>query len=652
MRKFKLFILLLNVVLLASCSFSIGGRDEESTNTDSTTDVNPGGSNGDDMTNVEDRWEGEIAINTELFKKAQKVRLSSFYTGADDKKEFYVNYFAPYNDTYTFKTNSNTTLELYSAKGVEIAKIAPSQTTAIKFLKDEIIHAVIKATSSSKAVAYDVTLDENNSLFPYDPQEMIDAEALLAQNKSTEKLSTTAAIEYVKREGGLYINCNNPEQITQQCLHKGLTRNDVSNKSVFFTFEHNNKAEYAVSQINGIFYYGYQVINRGTEDVYITVKNIGLHINGAGCWLGEKEWIDFYNTKFKVKGYNNYTQEQKNTFDIYYGFSNNYQDPNNQAITYRLPAGEYMYVMGGTTADAYKNINVLNTANIAVNNGVVQNNNVPVTGCSNGAVLFEVVGDNVEGVFYAYQDTAKISPSNKTLQGYVVNYTSQYPSDKHDYGNQYVGYDNCHGVVDAHFTWEFNSNTASGDLSVSFTNRYKSNVASQGTPYAEIGSTEHSYKGTHWVTHINPQQYNDAVGTDMTKYITVNSKGEQIVSDYDHYDGNGKLANIGNWMIDYMEHYTFVNHGNRRRIITVGFINSGSVAVLVRDKDGKLIEGTEQYTIVTKKASTVGGVYCAAVNDGFEYSVEVPANGYVQFVVEYNLLANAGGYVKHYAKLK
>ena len=41
--------------------------------------------------------------------------------------------------------------------------------------------------------------------------------------------------------------------------------------------------------------------------------------------------------------------------------------------------------------------------------------------------------------------------------------------------------------------------------------------------------------------------------------------GNPICIDSDHFDGLGYTANIGNWMIDYMENYTLVNHGNNER---------------------------------------------------------------------------------------
>lgn len=633
MKKLTLLFLVFSLLGFASCN-STNSEDEQITNPTESgekTEEPPVETIPDEKTSTK----GESDIETSLFLNAQTIRLSSFNTGAADKQELYVKQCAPYDDTYTIKTNSNTTVEFYDLEGYLIKTIKPSSRDTLELKKDEVVLSVIKATRSNNSVGYTVKLSENSSLFPYDPQPLVDADALLADSKKTANLTTTSAdIEYKKREGGLYINCNNPEQLTKHCLHNALTRNDVSNNSVFFTFEHNNSASTPSSRINGSFYYGYQVINRGTEDVYITVKNIGFHIDGPGCWLGEKEWIDFYNTKFEVKGYDNFTSDQIKTFNDYYGFSNTYTDPDNQAITYRLPAGEYIYVMGGTSDDAYNNINVFKTANYPV----------MVNGCSNGAVLFDVVGDNVEGIFYAYQDVNKIQADNKTLQGYVTNYEG----DPHNFGSQYVGYDNCQGVVDAHLTWEFNDKTPNGNLRVNYQKPTASSY-STGTAnaYNKLNVSMKWIKGqTHWATHINPINSSDAVGTDMTKYYTINSNGEDIVIDYEHLDGYGNLANIGNWMIDYMEHYTFVNHGDKDRKVEVGFNNGGSVAVLVRDSNGKLVEGTPQYTIVTNGGGGYAGIY-----DRFSYTITVPANGYVQFIVEYNLLANSYGYIKHYAKL-
>jgi hypothetical protein len=282
--------------------------------------------------------------------------------------------------------------------------------------------------------------------------------------------------------------------------------------------------------------------------------------------------------------------------------------------------------MGGTTSDSYNNVNVFNTANKKVSGG-----------CSNGAVLFEVIGDNVEAAFYSYKNPDKVQRDNKTHQGYVAE------RDGHEYGRQLIGYDNCHGVVDANLTWEFSDLTESQYLPVTYTNYYDENVKEKGnTPYGKINSTPHVQQGREWTTHINPQNNNKGVGTDMTKYYTIDENGNEICIDPDHFDGLGYTANIGNWMIDYMENYTFVNHGKNSRTIKVSFKNNGSVAVLVRDQNGKYIEGTAQYTVCSPASS-----YGSAINDKFEYTIVIPAGSVVQFTVEYNLLANSSGNIVH-----
>ena len=54
------------------------------------------------------------------------------------------------------------------------------------------------------------------------------------------------------------------------------------------------------SQVKKRTFIGYQVRNIGETDLYITIKNIGIHL-GEGGWFGEKEWIDFYNSDFRIK---------------------------------------------------------------------------------------------------------------------------------------------------------------------------------------------------------------------------------------------------------------------------------------------------------------------------------------------------------------
>ena len=602
MRIVKLLIMCLCLLGLASCN--IGGDDNGNSEGGSTV------GNTVDLT---------------LFKDCKELRFSSYFGGADLGLVHYLKQVAPYDDSYKIKTNKYTTCKFYDKDGYILATVEPNKALTIELAANDIVYTVAITDAEGHNIEYEVELVEHKSLLPYDPINLVDGDALLKEDKSSVDPLKPAQLSYIKREGGLYINCNNPEKLTDSCLNVALTRNDVSNQEVFFTFEHNNA-------ITGSFHYGYQVINKGTEDVYITVKNVGFQLDGAGCWLGEREWVDFYNTDFRMKGYEDYSESQLSTLNALYDFCNTYEAPKNQPITYRVPAGKHIYVMGGTTEDAYNNANVFGTADKKVSGG-----------CSNGAVLFEVVGDNVEGAFYAYKKHENVQIDNTTHQGYVT------VDDKGNvYGQQYVGYDNCHGVVDANLTWEFSDHTPSQLLPVTYTNYYDPNVKGDGnTPYGEIYSTPHVNNRRDWVTHINPQNSNAGVGTDMTKYYTVDKDGNPICIDSDHFDGLGKTANIGNWMIDYMENYTLVNHGSVDRKVVLSFTNNGSVAVLVRDKDGKYIEGTAQYTVYTNVTT-----YGAAIHDKFEYVVIVPANSVVQLTVEYNLLANSSGYVKHTAELK
>ena len=567
-----------------------------------------------------------ISEETNYFDEVENVRFSSLYLVANNKTTFNLNMEVPYDDYYTVALNSvYSSFVAYDEYGNKVLELSGKTSKQIYLEKGMILTCTAKTSNSSAAVDLTITLSEHYTLYPYDPQEFVDGDALLAQDKSHVTGDVpSAVIRHEKRKGGLYINCNNPEKLNSNQYNQGLTRDDVSNKEVFFTFEHNN---YSVKN----FYYGYQVKNTGSEDIYITVKNIGLHIDGSGCWLGEKEWIYFYNTNFKIKGYNSYTSSQKANFNAYISFGMNYKSQNYQPITYRVAPGTYIWVMGGTSADAYGNVNVYGTANYKV-----------TSSCSNGAVLFDVLGEGAVGTFYIYQDASKVGYNNNTHYGYT---TGTNPVG-HDYGEQYKGSDYCHGVVDGYMTFEFNDNHGVSEdiyLPVEYTNKIEAGAATNGTKYAAFNVVNNNVSQWSWYTHINPQNNNSAVGTDMTAYHTVDHNGNPIVIDYLHRDGRGQAANIGNWMIDYMDHYTFVNHGKVDRKVTLNMYHSGVIAVLVRNPDGSLrSDFTPQYAV--RLASSSSG---AAIEDLFEYTVTIPAGCYVQFVVEYNLLANASGNIQH-----
>ena len=550
-----------------------------------------------------------------------KLRFSSIkdFFKAKESSLTYVMY-APYEDTYEVKfkrlksvvlldENNNTLVEATSDFKVNLLK---NQKVTVILNKDNSEHADIKVTALA-----------HKAVMPYEPYNQVNTRKLKTHGDNNVDPLKPAEIAAIKRNdgNGLYINCNNPEKLTENDIGKALSRVDVSNKKVFFTFEHNN--------FDKPFYYGYQVKNTGKEDLYITVLNMGYHLDGPGCWLGEKEWVDFYNANFRFDG-SHWSEKQKETFIAYFNFCNSYKAPKNQPITYRIPAGKYIYVMGGTTKDAYKHINVWKTADRIVHSG-----------CSNGVVLFDVIGQ-AEGSFFVYTDESQIKDNN-THQGYVVH------RDGHDFGSQYVGYDNCHGVCDTHITFTFNDLTPSQDLPVTYVNYRDDNMPKEKIPYHKLNCTPHTVNVREWITHISPQSNPIGMGTDMTKYYTINQEKEDICIDSEHLDGHGNVSNIGNWMMDYMDYFTFVNQGDTEREITINMKNNGSLCVLVRDKHGKLIKSSPMFTLMTKPADKSEEYY---LEDCFDYTVKVKPHSIKQFIVEYNLLANSCGNVSHKVTLK
>lgn len=550
-----------------------------------------------------------------------KLRFSSIkdFFKTKESSLTYVMY-APYEDTYEVKfkrlksvvlldENNNTLVEATSDFKVNLLK---NQKVTVILNKDNSEHADIKVTALA-----------HKAVMPYEPYNQVNTRKLKTHGNNNVDPLKPAEIAAIKRNdgNGLYINCNNPEKLTENDIGKALSRVDVSNKKVFFTFEHNN--------FDKPFYYGYQVKNTGKEDLYITVLNMGYHLDGPGCWLGEKEWVDFYNANFRFDG-SHWSEKQKETFIAYFNFCNSYKAPKNQPITYRIPAGKYIYVMGGTTKDAYKHINVWKTADKIVRSG-----------CSNGVVLFDVIGQ-AEGSFFVYTDESQIKDNN-THQGYVVH------RDGHDYGSQYVGYDNCHGVCDTHLTFTFNDLTPSQDLPVTYVNYRDDNMPKEKIPYHKLNCTPHTINVREWYTHISPQSNPIGMGTDMTKYYTINQEKKDICIDAEHLDGHGNVSNIGNWMMDYMDYFTFVNQGDTEREITINMKNTGSLCVLVRDKHGKLIKSSPMFTLMAKPTDKSEEHF---IEDYYYYTVKVKPHSIKQFIIEYNLLANSCGNVSHKVTLK
>ena len=523
---------------------------------------------------------------------------------------------------------------LYDSKGKSL--LVEKDKGKILLYKNDIIYAEFIYYGFTKYFEVSIKFLYLAYNLPFDPINMISPSEFYTSSVSYDPLKP-AEIHYKKREGNyIYINSNNPELLQDCDINKALIRLDISDKEVFFTFEHNTDQ----MSLNTI-YSGFQVRNTGNKDLEIIIKNIGFQYDGKGDFYGEKEWIDFYNLKFRLKYKDKWNERQKTQFEKIFNFNDNYEPSSFHPVTYRIPPGKYFYVIGGTTEDTYNHYNIFQTANINIKKTVV-----------NGVVLFEVKGQ-AEGAYFIYDDPIIPKIDTSSYQGYVVE------RDNKNFGAQYIGYDNCNGVVDNSMTWEFNDLTKSQYLPVKYTVKYYKNANLKGTPYSKIPVSKYNIFSTNWTTHLNPHKFlseystNEtteirAVGEDMTRFITKNEKGERIVIDNEHYDGRGILTNNGNWMIDYIDNFNFVNRGDKDRKISVLMSHGrqGSIACFVRNANLEVIEDTVQYTLHTPE-SDPNLPSNDAIRDMFNYTFIVPSHSVIQIYVEYNNLANSYGNITH-----
>ena len=582
---------------------------------------------------VEEELSGEI-VELDVINQEDIFRFSSITDVFNASGSNTYKMTVPYDDRYQIYCDKASKVEIFNYQKILLDETTSSMT--INLRKGQTVFVRVTSDSSDD---FDLKVIPilNMAELPYEVNSSIDMKSLLTSGDNSKNPLQACDLSYTKRDDGkgLYVNCNNPEKLTTAELNTSLVKQDVTDKEVFFTFEHNN--------IDGVsFYYGYRVTNTDDHDIYVTVKNVGFQVSGAGSWLGEKEWIDFYNTKF-YSDTSSFNLSQRLNYNAYVGFCNTYVPECITPTTYRIPSGKYIYVIGGTTKDAYNNINVFNTANIRALNG-----------CGNGAVIFSVTGGSAQGSFLVYDDN-DASTVNETdyVKGDNV-YGYRATRNGVNVGSQYSGYDTCHGVVDADLTWTFNDATPSGALPVSYENPYLvSSNKREGQPlYSQITEfvdTKVYNNATEWYTHINPNNVAKAVGTDMTQYINVDYESkEEVILNYLNYDGRGKTMNIGNWMMDYIDTFTLINQGNNEREFTYSMTHSGVILAFVRDENGLPSEYyIPKYATMISKSD-----YGAAIDDRFTYTIKVPAHSVIRFSVNYNLLANSNGCIGHFASLR
>ena len=534
-------------------------------------------------------------------------RISSIDDFVDETGTRSYKVYAPYTDTYTIEGEGVTGITLTQEETV-IAEGMDGLNVALN--EDGVYTLTVKAEAKAD-FKITVTADNHVITLPYDiPENNAPIEYDVYGNDEL----VAAEVNYIKRAGGTYIYSNNPEQFAAQHVGKAFMRNEGLVGDVYVTFEH---ANYSGSNA----YLGYQLKNNTDHDVYITVTNVGYQ--WTGTWFGQLAWYDFYNTSFKLPA--DYLNENGSITSKYSGLDyayKNYEPRIYQPTTYRLPAGEYFWVIGGTSADAYRNINVDNSANRHVN---------PVR-CANGNVKFTVTGGEVTGTMYCYTNASQVKAEPKAL-GYVAA----------GYAQQYSGIGNHHGVIDNYMEWTFGDDDKSGMLPVTYTNYYSNYIPSSAPAFNKYNSFPHVNNTTSWMTHLNPQNDHRAVGMDMVEFIWHDQNGKKIVIDNEHADGGGQPANTANWMIEYQDHFTLINQGDTDRTVVLHLRDHGTLAILVRDgESGEVLEAS--YTAGLGENS---GVF-----SNYTYEITVPAHSVKQITLDYLLVACSYGSVIHAVELK
>ena len=519
-------------------------------------------------------------------------------TGANGVRTYRV--YAPYTDTYTLSASYDASVTL-SHNGKALAEGKTS--FKVKLTENEVYTLEVKTGRANASFTLTVTAQNHMITLPYDVAEPLDVSSFSLRSDGTDPLKP-ATLNYQKRGGGTYVYSNNPEAIRADAVGKAFIRSEGLTGDVYVTFEH---ANYSGSPID----LGYQLKNEGDSDVYVTVTNVGYQTSGT--WLGQESWYDFYNVAFELPEDYFSIPENKSYYDF-----QEYTPRVFQPITYRLPAGEYFYVIGGTTVDAYRNINVDKSANRPIRS----------VACANGNVKFTVTGGSVTGTLYAYRNVSQVKAEPESL-GYVTG----------EYARQYSGRQEHAGVIDNYATWVFSDETKDGALPVTYTTRYDAYRPWETTPYAVYNSIPHTVNAKSWVTHLNPQNDHAAVGTDMVSFVYYDQNGREVVLDNDCADGAGGPGNFGNWMIEYQDHFTLVNQGKEPRSVTFTTKDSGSLAMLVRDSlTGEILQ-----------ADLTAGIHAGTPN--YKYTVVIPPHSVKQITLDYLLLACSYGRVVHTATL-
>lgn len=428
-------------------------------------------------------------------------------------------------------------------------------------------------------------------------------------------------IKMSKRKGGKYIYCNVPESMPLEAVNTIIMQNKNLSGECFFTCEHSNRT--GLEKI----YLGYRLINNNDHDIYVTVKNVGYQVEGS--WLGEKSWIDYYGipcvmdcSNFKKEEfiYDNKKYNANDWFRDYLGFDINYKPCPIKPTTYKIPKGKYIYVIGGTSQDAYENINVNNTADKPLK----------LNHCANANVLFYIYNGKATGEFVAYDDVSKINDEKVVVQN-----MRKY-GEHDDFGGR-MGVSNHRGVIDDNPIWIFNDSTPSQNLPVKYYPKYADKLKETYKPLENVKNiVKHEYIGDRWFSNLSSQYHSNYIGEDMVSN-KIDFNGKEITLSVYKATPAGKVWDFGNWMIEYQENCVFVNQGDKERTLRFSLFNLGSILYIFKDEQGNVLKcGT---TFIT----CTGRTHC--------YEMKIKPHSRQVVSMQFVLLANNNGSIEHVVEL-
>ena len=604
MKKNKLLISTILVSFLSSCGGNTPSEDlslqaPSDSVSESVTDES---SNSITDTISENPYIDELAFLTDSFVISN---IHDTFNAQENKK--YYKLIADHDDEYAFITYNYLKFTVLNSDYEVI--VEDYNEVLVNLTTNQEIYLIVEKMDDNSEINIEAYYLNNSVKLPY--QTKFNDEEIDVSYSDEKGILKPANISYAGREGGTYIYSNNPEQFTDRDLNKCLMKNENLSGEVYMTYEHANYSS------NGNVFLGYKLVNEEDHDIYVTVENVGYQ--AGGTWFGQLAWYDFYNTKFTLPGdyfVNGMISGKYSGYDYAY---QNYNPRIYTPTTYKIPAHESFFVIGGTSNSSYNNIDVGNTANKTL--GTIR--------CCNGNVKFDVTQGEVTGMMFIYTNDNLINDEMDEV-GYVTS------RDGRNYASQYSGHANHHGVIDSHIKWEFNDNTTSRLLPVTYTNKIATSTTNK-KPYEAYDLVEREHSGTSWMTHLNPQNDNRAVGMDLVEFICRTTDKKEVVIDNYHADGCGEPANTANWMIEYQDHFTFVNKGNNVRKVALKLKDHGTLATLLREKDGTVIE--TYYSV---------GLADPMYN---EYIIEIQPQSVRQVVLDYCLVACSYGSVMHEVEL-